>query len=178
VRGHYRLRGAEIKRAFTQELVYSHTTIGDDEMRLVLLTLVLGAVMAVSSAAAGQVAIDAAVRLTPDRIGFDVEGRYTNYTLTVAGPQGYHARAEGRRTPPTLRLSDYGETPDGVYSFNLTAATNQLAPQARRVDQSDNGRAANAGAPRIGASLSGHFRVVDGRIRIFDQEEEPSGQGG
>ena len=142
------------------------------------LSLVLAA-LALSSAAYGQVALDGTVRLTSDRIGFDVEGRYTNYTLTVAGPHGYTARAEGRRSPPTLRLSDHGETPDGVYTYHLTAATNQIAPQARRVDQRENGRSAGAGVPRIGAALSGGFRVVDGRIRVFEPlEEEPSGQGG
>ena len=142
------------------------------------LSLVL-AVLALSSAAYGQVALDATARLTPDRLGFDVEGRYTNYTLMVAGPHGYTARAEGRRSPPTLRLSDYGEAPDGVYTYTLTAATNQIAPQARRIDQRDNGRAPGAGVPRIGASLSGHFYVADGRIRIFEPlQEEPPGQGG
>ena len=139
---------------------------------------IVAIVLAISSPAYGQVDIDGMVRLTADRIGFDIEGRYTNYTLTVAGPQGYQARAEGRRSPPTLRLSDHGETPDGVYTYSLTAATNRVALQARRADHAVTGRQPGAGGPRIGASMSGHFRVVGGRIRVFEQTEEPPEQGG
>ena len=81
------------------------------------------------------------------------------FSAALTGPQDYQARVEGRRSPPTLRLSDYGDTRDGVYRFSLTAATSQIAP-------------------RIGAGMSGDFRVVDGRIRVFEQTEEPPEQGG
>jgi hypothetical protein len=146
-------------------------------MRLTALLIAVSLAAGLGAAAAAQVRLQGEVRLTPERIGFDVQGRYTNYTLTIGGPEGYLARAEGSRTPPTVRLADHGDVPDGVYSYQLTAATDQIDPAARRVDQRVNGREPGLAAPRIGAQLSGYFRVEDERIQIFEQIEEPAPGG-
>jgi hypothetical protein len=119
-------------------------------------------------------ALDAELRLSPDRVSFQVEGRYTNFTLTISGPAGYLAQAQAARSAPTVRLADYGDAPDGLYTFDLNAATDRIAAGAGRIDHAANGREPGAGSPRVGAYLSGNFRVVDGRIAIFEQLEEPS----
>lgn len=117
--------------------------------------------------------LDGRIRLLGERIAFDIDGRYTNYVLVIAGPEGYQARAEGARSAPTLRLADHGDVPDGRYRYSLTAATDRIDPSTQRVDHAANGREPGAGVARIGASLSGSFVVEDGRLRIFEDLEEP-----
>lgn len=138
------------------------------------LTLALGA----ASSSFSDEAMRGDVRLTSDRIGFDLQERYSNYTLTVTGPNGYSARAEAARTAPTLRLADYGDVPDGIFTFSLTAATDRIDPSVRAVDQRVNGREPGVRAPRLGAQMSGQFRVEDGRIQVFEQVEEPASNDG
>jgi hypothetical protein len=130
------------------------------------------------AAALEQEALRADVRLTADRVGFDLQERYSNYTLTLTGPQGYVAQAEGARSAPTIRLADHGDVPDGVFTYSLTAATDRLDMSARLVDQRVNGREPGVARPRIGAQMTGQFRVENGRIQIFEQVDEPASNGG
>ncbi|PWE18730.1 hypothetical protein DDZ18_03820 [Marinicauda salina] len=114
-------------------------------------------------------------RFTQTRLVFSVNGSYTNYTLTVSGPQGFHAQAHGERSAPTLRLADYGEVPDGVYNYQLTAATDRFREQVSQASRMNNGRENTTMRPRVGASVSGAFHVRDGRIREFEDIEESQG---
>ena len=128
-----------------------------------------------SGASAGErEAMEAELRLSADRVSFEIDGRYTNYSLTISGPSGYLAQASAARSAPTVRLADYGAAPDGLYTFDLSAATDRIDASVGRVDHAANGREPGAGSPRVGAYFSGRFRVVDGRIAIFEQLEEPS----
>lgn len=140
---------------------------------------VLAAMIACAGAAQGQEQLDAEPRFAGERLVFSVSGAYTNYVLSVAGPESYYAQIEGARSAPTLRLRDHGAVPDGLYQWQLSAATNRVLPGAARMDQTLNGRQPSAGAPRIGAQTSGAFRVEDGRIMIFEDLTEPApGAGG
>lgn len=148
-------------------------------MRLIVILVVFVLSSGLSAAnALQQEALDAQARLTDERIGFTVQGRYTNYTLTITGPEGFVARAQGQRSAPTVRLADHGATPDGLYTYQLTAATDRIDPSARRVDQRTNGREPGVAAPLIGALMTGQFRVENDRIRIFEQIDEPAPQDG
>lgn len=143
-------------------------------MRLAVIGAIsLGLGLCMAAPAAANEALEARVRLVGERVAFDVDGRYTNYMLTISGPEGYLASAEGARSAPTVRLADHGAVVDGRYQFQLTAATDRIDPSARQVDQSANGREPGAGLPRIGAALSGSFVVEDGRIKTFEQIDEP-----
>lgn len=141
----------------------------------------LAAVVVCAAPAHGQEQLDAEPRFAGERLVFTVSGAYTNYVLSVAGPESYYAQIQGARSAPTLRLRDHGAVPDGLYQWQLSAATNRTVPGAARTDQTSNGREPGAGTPRIGAQTSGAFRVEDGRIMIFDDRPEPApgaGEGG
>jgi hypothetical protein len=134
----------------------------------------LAALIVWAAPAHGQERLDAEPRFAGERLVFTVSGDYTNYVLSVAGPESYYAQIQGARSAPTLRLRDHGAVPDGLYQWQLSAATNRMVPGAARMDQTLNGREPGAGAPRIGAETSGAFRVEDGRIMIFDDLTEPA----
>ncbi|MEQ8435829.1 MAG: hypothetical protein RIA71_16485 [Oceanicaulis sp.] len=141
----------------------------------------LAAMIACAAPAHGQEQLDAEPRFAGERLVFTVSGAYTNYVLSVAGPESYYAQIQGARSAPTLRLRDHGAVPDGLYQWQLSAATNRMVQGAARMDQTSNGREPGAGTPRIGAQTSGAFRVEDGRIMIFDDLTEPApgaGEGG
>lgn len=143
---------------------------------IILISLIFAAFGSAASAQAETLKGEA--RLLGERIAFDVEARYTQYVLTITGPEGYTARAQGARSAPTVRLADHGAVPDGVYRYQLTAATDRIAPGARRADHAANGREPGAGLARVGAALDGVFRVEDGRIQRFEQLDEPAaGEG-
>lgn len=120
--------------------------------------------------------LDAEARFAGERLTFDVRGDYTNFTVTVSGPEGYYAQAQGARSAPTLRLRDYGDVPDGSYSYQLVAATGRVDTVAARVDQRVNGREPGTARPRVGASTTGRFQVINGRIVPFEALEESSSQ--
>lgn len=128
-----------------------------------------------SVAPASAETLRATEQFTQTRLAFSVTGTFTNYTLTVSGPHGYYAQAYGARTVPTLRLADQGEVPDGLYTYQLTAATDRYQEQVGTVNQLNNGRDNTTQRPRVGASASGSFRVRDGRILEFDDIEEAQG---
>ncbi|MGJ3230789.1 MAG: hypothetical protein ACFE0P_03245 [Oceanicaulis sp.] len=138
------------------------------------LILLAASFWAFGAGASAEERLQVEPRFAGERLVFTVSGAYTGYVLTVVGPEEYYARAEAARSAPTLRLRDHGAVPDGLYQWEMTAATNRVAPGAARVDQARNGREPGVAAPRIGARASGAFRVEDGRIMVFDELEEPT----
>lgn len=141
-------------------------------MRAVIAIAALGLLAA---APASAETLRASEQFTATRLAFSVEGSYTNYTLSVSGPQGYYAQAHGARSVPTLRLADYGEVPDGQYSYLLTAATDRYQEQVSQASRLDNGRDQATTRPRVGVAMSGSFQVRDGRILEFEDVEEAQG---
>jgi len=64
------------------------------------------------------------------------------------------------RVPP-VDLRRLGAVQDGVYTYHLTAATDE---RVNSHDQLDNGRDARASAPLKSVATSGSFRVQGGQI--------------
>jgi hypothetical protein len=95
-------------------------------------------------------------------IGFDLKGDYSNVTLSVVGPGGFHASAFSRSGAPSIDLRRHGAVEDGTYTYQLTAATGEKVKVRTR---SDDGRASGmAREPYKGVAMSGTFQVKDGAI--------------
>ena len=108
-------------------------------------------------------------------LAFDLKGPYANVTLTVAGPGESYARAFARRGAPPLRLRDFGPVDDGLYTYELTAASDQLLRARRGLDD---GRERDAVRLRKGVSASGSFLVVRGQIVASRRAWEDSRRAG
>jgi hypothetical protein len=100
-------------------------------------------------------------RFTETGVGFDLKGDYSNVTLTISGPNGFHASAFAKSGTPSIDLRQ-ADAEDGAYTYQLTASTNEKV-QART--QLDNGRDPRATVqPVKSVSTSGTFQVRSGAI--------------
>jgi hypothetical protein len=86
-------------------------------------------------------------------------GAYSNGVLTVLGANGFAASVHSRAGLPAL--ANFGRLPDGDYTYQLSAATNQVVKAS---SAETNGRRRAALGLRKGAAASGTFRVVGGAI--------------
>jgi hypothetical protein len=100
-------------------------------------------------------------RFTERSVSFDLKGDYSNVTLTISGPNGFHASAFAKSGTPSLNLRQSGSLEDGAYTYQLTAATNDKAQLRTPLD---NGRDPGAAQPVKGVSTSGTFHVRSGAI--------------
>jgi hypothetical protein len=107
-------------------------------------------------------------RFSGSRLNFNVESSLSNFTLRVSGPDGYHGQVFSARSAPSLRLGDYGNVPDGLYYYEMTAATTQQVRSATAPVAGADGRPAHARPGNIGTATSGSFRVANGQILILD----------
>src|SRR5882724_7392180 len=64
-------------------------------------------------------------KFTETTLGFDVKGRYSNFTFTVTGPAGFSTREFSRTSAPSLDIRKFNDLPDGVYIYQLSAATDE-----------------------------------------------------
>jgi hypothetical protein len=118
------------------------------------------------SGACGAQDLKAAHRLSDTQLGFDPSGDYGNYTLTVTGPNGFHASASSRTGTPTIDLRRFGAFDDGAYYYQLNASSSEKAVDRSGLDNGREGRA--TGAMLQGVSTSGLFHVKGGTIVKFD----------
>jgi hypothetical protein len=110
--------------------------------------------------------LKATQRLSDTQIGFDPAGNYGNYTLTVSGPNGFHASASSKTGTPTIDLRRFGAYDDGTYNYHLTASTDEKVPVRGALD---NGRAGGPTESMLkGVAMSGHFEVKGGTIVKYD----------
>jgi hypothetical protein len=100
------------------------------------------------------------------QVSFELKGAYRHVTLSIAGPDGFHATAESARGAPAIDLARSGSVADGLYTYQLFAATNEtVRHRTTWNDGRDRPRAEHFKS--IGAS--GTFRVKDGAIVKYDQ---------
>ncbi len=110
-------------------------------------------------------------RFSGDAVQIVLAGQVHNTPLSVAGPGGYYAQAFAKAGSPMIKLSQHGPVADGLYIWQVTAATNEM------VEVRDNGlrsgstkssgyRRASPGTITInkGTAESGSFRVENGAI--------------
>jgi hypothetical protein len=116
--------------------------------------------------------LKATKKLTDTQIGFDAGGSYSNYTLTVTGPHGFHASASSKSEVPSIDLRRVGAFDDGTYHYQLTASSDEKVPIRNALD---NGRKGGPDSMTRSVSTSGVFHVKGGAIMKFDPaESEPT----
>ena len=94
-------------------------------------------------------------------VTLQAKGAYHDYTLSIAGPNDFHTVLTAKDRVPAVDLRRLGAVQDGVYTYHLTAATDE---RVNSQDQLDNGRDARASAPLKSVATSGSFRVQGGQI--------------
>lgn len=102
------------------------------------------------------------------RLSFTVDPTLSNFTLRVLGPDGYYGQVESARVAPTFRLTDFGSVPDGLYRYEMTAATSEQRVLATPPVAGADGRTGRARPALVGTSMTGSFRVVNGQILQMD----------
>jgi hypothetical protein len=105
--------------------------------------------------------LSAEQRFTDTVVGFESKGTYHNVTLTIAGPDGFHARAYARGGVPKIDLREFGTVEDGQYTWQLTGATDEATKKRTPVED---GRPTQARPPLKGVTASGAFLVRNGMI--------------
>ncbi len=106
------------------------------------------------------------------QVGFALKGSYHNLTLSIAGPNDFHATASAKSGAPSIDLHRFGPVEDGIYTYQLTAATDQQVKSRSRLDD---GRGAGAAVlPLRSVATSGTFRVEGGAIVQTKVTAQPS----
>jgi hypothetical protein len=120
---------------------------------------------AMSSACLAQ-DLKATQRFTDTQIVFEPGGAYSNYTLTITGPNGVHASASTKAGAPAIDLRQMRTAGDGTYNYQLTASTDEKIPVRSGLD---NGRGGGSTESKLRAvSLSGQFQIKGGTIVKVD----------
>ncbi len=116
-------------------------------------------------------ALSAEERFSGDVVQVVLDGQVYNTTLSVAGPNGYYAEAYSKAGSPMIKLSQHGKVADGLYIWQVTAATDELIEVHDKGLPSDSSnssgyRRASPGIITInkGTAESGSFRVQNGSI--------------
>ena len=105
-------------------------------------------------------------RFGDTQVGFAPAAPYTNFTLSVSGPNGFQASASAQREVPTIDLRRFGGFDDGMYNFEVTASTDEKLPVRTALD---NGRDSGPSTSVLkSVSASGVFHVAGGTITKFD----------
>jgi len=110
-------------------------------------------------------------RFAGDVVQVLLDGQVHNTTLSVAGPEGYYAQVFAKTGIPMIKLSRFGSVPDGVYNWQVTAATSEMLEV--RDNSLNSGR--DGKTPKRmnkGTTESGMFRVKNGAILPKSDEIE------
>ncbi len=110
-------------------------------------------------------------RFAGDVVQVVLAGQVFNTTLSIAGPDGFYAQAYAKAGSPMIKLSQHGPVADGLYIWQVTAATNEMIEvrdEGLRSGSSNSSgyRRASPGTITInkGTAESGSFRVQNGAI--------------
>ena len=86
-------------------------------------------------------------------LAFDFAAPYSNATLSVTGPNGFHARTVAKSGAPSIDLQKFGAVADGSYTYQLTASSERPIGASSAYDNGRDGKvvAALAGVVRPAA---------------------------
>lgn len=101
----------------------------------------------------------------------------SNFTLSVAGPDGFSAKENSSLGAPSVSLGDYSGMADGQYNWQLTGTTTQ---RVRNPKAGFNNGRAELGPEFITKPFleTGSFRVVGGVVQMPDGVVEDDSDGG
>jgi hypothetical protein len=100
------------------------------------------------------------------KIAFLLKDNYSNATLTVTGPHGFHAQTSAKGGALALDLRQFGSVDDGTFTYQLTAAADEKTKVRTTLDNGRDTREPTE-IPKS-ATMSGTFRIVRGEIVIPD----------
>ena len=110
-------------------------------------------------------------RFAGDVVQIVPDGQVFNTTLSIAGPNGYYAQAYAKAGTPMIKLSQHGPVADGIYIWQVTAATNEMIEvrdEGLRSGSSNSSGYLSTSPGMItinkGTAESGSFRVQNGAI--------------
>lgn len=122
----------------------------------------LMALACANAAFAGNEIAGAQKSLNGSQILFSLGPNYFNATLTVAGPNGFYARSEASSGTVSIDLQSAGATGEGVYTYELTAASSETKTNPAPMN---NGRGGvDNPVSQVGVSTSGTFFAQNGLI--------------
>lgn len=98
---------------------------------------------------------------------------YFNAILTVAGPNGFHARAESKSGTVSIDLIKAGAKGEGLYTYEVTAASNQTETIAKPLDNG-RGDGVDKAVRQKGVSMAGNFSAANGLIKAQTNMTEES----
>lgn len=114
--------------------------------------------------------LKAANRFAGAKLGFDLQGDYTNVTLTVTGPEGFATTAFSEKAAPVLDLAKAGRLPDGEYRYQLSAADTKTMVRQMPLDNGREGKAPDQMPASV--AMSGVFSVKGGKVVEPVEEKE------
>jgi len=94
----------------------------------------------------------------------------SNVTISVSGPNGFHATVFSKQGSSSIDLIRAGGTADGQYTYEITAATSEKATNKNPLDNGRGGVDKNAGF--VPVSTSGSFYASGGIIKEAGTETE------
>ena len=103
----------------------------------------------------------AAPQVMGSSFGFQLDPAYANATLSISGPNNFHASSFSKGGSPGIDLSQFGALADGIYNYQLTAGGPGIVASSTSLD---NGRANPAATQSVGVAWSGTFQVKGGTI--------------
>jgi hypothetical protein len=112
-------------------------------------------------------------RFSGTEVSFAIKDSLSNVTLTIAGPEDFAATAFAPSGVPSIDLARVGPMADGLYHYQLTAATQEKVRSVAKLDngRDDRGRIES----RKGVVSSGTFWVKDGVIVKPSPKAQPRG---
>jgi hypothetical protein len=131
-------------------------------MKPKILGLMTCAAIALPTACLAAEDMVAAEQFSGANVGFLLKGPLSDVTLSVSGPDEFHASVFSRSGAVAIDLSKSGPLEDGIYHYELTAATDQ--PATVRPSLDDGRDPQQQIKPRKSMGMSGTFMVKDGKI--------------
>lgn len=131
-------------------------------MRSMTVAAVAG--LAIAAGLPGAVFADDVVatrQITGGRLSFVLRPNLSNATLSVTGPNDFHASSFSRSGEVAINLSRQGPLEDGTYRYQVTASSGETVTLRTPLD---NGRDRPDAKRTIGVSVNGVFRVKGGEI--------------
>lgn len=140
-------------------------------MRRLLGVWLAGAMTLAATAAFANEGMDAKVTLRGSEVHVKLGAGLSNATLSISGPNGFYAQTSSESGSPSIDLIKAGGLADGVYTYEVTAATSETT---ENLNPMDNGRGGVDDATSVvSASTSGSFRASGGIIaKLASQAEE------
>ncbi len=130
----------------------------------------------ISASAQSTMAVNqptAVEKFSASSLGFEMQGASSamrNVTLTVTGPNGYNASAFSSKGVPAIDLSSFGKLRNGMYRYQITAASEETVEMEPGLDNGRGDDDSNAMFKSV--AMSGVFHVNGGAIAAKSNKKE------